>query len=224
MSTITTSRRSAVRAITREEYLRTEHERQAPMPPARGSRLTELLATINDGEAWRADAACKGKPTEWWFPETNHRWSADAARARKICGTCPVAEPCQAYAIRNGMRGIWGQTYTERKRETGKAPNRELGPTGRAILDVLADGRWHDYDELFDAALPTITVERAAQRWNSRRSMQGLQSVPLRSMTRAALGSGKRMIFVDTINTLARSGRVERGGGTLRLRREVAAG
>lgn len=230
MSTITTSRRSAVRAITLEEYKRTEHERQAPAPPQRGSRLAELLGPISD-QAWRDDAACKGKPTEWWFPEFNQRWSGTAARARQICGSCPVSEPCRAYATANNLRGIWGDTMTiERTRErrvetkTGRAPTRELGPTARAILDVLADGHWHDYDELHRAAVDTITIERAAQRWNSRRNMQGLQSVPVRNMTKAAIGSGKRMIFVDTINTLARSGRVERGGGTLRLRQEVAAG
>lgn len=220
---ITATQKMAVRAMTLEEYRRTEHERQAPAPPSRGTHLAELLGPIRE-QAWRDEAACKGKPTDWWFPEANHRWSPAAARARKICGTCPVAEPCHAYAVRHGMRGIWGQTYSERKRESRPVPTRELGPTSLAILQALKDGHWHDYDELFEACRPTITVEQAARRWNKRREAQGRQSVAERHMTKAALGSGRRMIFVDCINTLARSGRVERGGrSTLRLRTEVAA-
>ena len=49
-------------------------------------------------EPWRADAACVGYPTSWWYPERGH--SADTARkARRICARCPVQSECLQHAL-----------------------------------------------------------------------------------------------------------------------------
>lgn len=53
---------------------------------------------------WRDHAACKGKPTAWWFAQPN---TPDRARAEQICKTCPVVNEC-VDAGRN-ERGLWGK-------------------------------------------------------------------------------------------------------------------
>jgi WhiB family redox-sensing transcriptional regulator len=54
---------------------------------------------------WRHRAACRGAELEVFFPDRGQ--SAD--RARQICASCPVREPCLDYALRHGIvHGIWG--------------------------------------------------------------------------------------------------------------------
>jgi hypothetical protein len=45
---------------------------------------------------WRAQAACRGHPSPWWW------YSADplaVALARRVCSSCPVAADCLADAL-----------------------------------------------------------------------------------------------------------------------------
>jgi WhiB family redox-sensing transcriptional regulator len=70
---------------------------------------------VNDEGDWREHAACKGLPTDWWFPERGDT----AAAAKAICAACPVREPCLQYAVEAGERmGVWGGVamYASRKR------------------------------------------------------------------------------------------------------------
>lgn len=68
---------------------------------------------------WMADAACKGKPTFWWIPNSK-QVSKYAPLAKQICDACPVAEQCRAHADKleaTGERiyGRWGgETANER--------------------------------------------------------------------------------------------------------------
>ena len=64
---------------------------------------------------WPARAACKTEPHAWWFPVG----ATNDERARRICATCPVQEPCLEFAIRTDQRfGIWaGMSFEERKRD-----------------------------------------------------------------------------------------------------------
>jgi WhiB family redox-sensing transcriptional regulator len=56
-------------------------------------------------DEWREHAACKGLPTDWWFPERGDT----AAAAKAICAACPVREPCLQYAVVHDVRvGVWG--------------------------------------------------------------------------------------------------------------------
>lgn len=61
---------------------------------------------------WWEQAACLGKGIRYFFPET----SADLARARDICGGCPVRTECLHYSEQNpSPHGVWGG-LTERER------------------------------------------------------------------------------------------------------------
>lgn len=60
------------------------------------------------------DGACKGKPTEWWFPllskggqsRTETRFQKQQAIA--ICFTCKNRVACLEYSLANEPFGIWG--------------------------------------------------------------------------------------------------------------------
>jgi WhiB family redox-sensing transcriptional regulator len=75
-------------------------------------------APRDTGGRWIDDAACEGKPTEWFFPEgVAHRGVRDVfAKGRLVCATCPVSSECLADAIESGegfgLRG--GLTPQER--------------------------------------------------------------------------------------------------------------
>ena len=61
---------------------------------------------------WWEQAACLGQGIHDFFPETR----ADLARARAICGGCPVRVECLHYAEQNpSPQGVWGG-LTERER------------------------------------------------------------------------------------------------------------
>ncbi len=63
---------------------------------------------------WMADAACNGKPTEWWFPARGQDWR----KAKTICETCPVQQDCLDYALSIPfIVGIWGGTTGKQRRE-----------------------------------------------------------------------------------------------------------
>lgn len=61
---------------------------------------------------WRQQASCRGLDPELFFPERG----APSQRAKAVCATCPVREPCRDFAIENGEKfGIWG-ALSERQR------------------------------------------------------------------------------------------------------------
>jgi WhiB family redox-sensing transcriptional regulator len=68
-------------------------------------------------EHWRASAACRGKPCEWWFDHGMGRGVTYVQqRAIAICMTCPVRAECLHYAISNGETGgIWGGLIPEHR-------------------------------------------------------------------------------------------------------------
>jgi WhiB family redox-sensing transcriptional regulator len=61
--------------------------------------------------SWRSDAACKGFPTEWWFPE--RRPTKQTQQAVAICETCIVAAECLHDALRYEEFGVWAGTSKE---------------------------------------------------------------------------------------------------------------
>lgn len=64
---------------------------------------------MSDEQRWRQRAACKDHPDpDLWFPEQGGAKS-QSARAKVICGGCPVRFQCLGYAQRNQIpEGIWG--------------------------------------------------------------------------------------------------------------------
>lgn len=62
-------------------------------------------------EYWRAQAACRGCPPEWFFEETEAGEANHGKEAKAVCSTCEVTVECLDYAIRNNEQyGIWGGT------------------------------------------------------------------------------------------------------------------
>jgi len=87
---------------------------------------------VPDRGDWRERAACRGKPSELFFPPkpllaTNYRV------AREICQNCRVKEECLALVMRlDGMDDRWGMfgglTPSERRRlRSDRAWNYALG-------------------------------------------------------------------------------------------------
>lgn len=73
---------------------------------------------------WLADAACRGRPTDWWFPIRGDHFAARVAIV--VCKSCPVRAECLAAALveeavvdgpRSGIRG--GVTAEARSRLAG---------------------------------------------------------------------------------------------------------
>lgn len=70
---------------------------------------------------WQAHAACKGPEAVLFFApnhfERKEERAVREARAKAICGSCPVTEQCRSYALAiREPHGIWGgMTETERR-------------------------------------------------------------------------------------------------------------
>ena len=64
-------------------------------------------------EAWQEKAACKGPQSAVFFPpsyvERKDQKEAREERAKAICASCPVRQPCLDYALEiREPHGIWG--------------------------------------------------------------------------------------------------------------------
>ena len=62
--------------------------------------------------AWMAEAACRGTETASFFPSRGE----PTAEAREMCGRCPVAGPCLAYAVAEELDGVWAGTSKRERR------------------------------------------------------------------------------------------------------------
>lgn len=77
---------------------------------------------VMEPEPWRDQAACKGYPTHWWFPDVGHA-KDQATRARAICATCPVQEPCLDHSLSRMEVGIWGNTNVKERQALRRTSN-----------------------------------------------------------------------------------------------------
>ncbi|MFC0081673.1 WhiB family transcriptional regulator [Aciditerrimonas ferrireducens] len=96
--------------------------------------------------AWRDQAACAGAGPAVFFPVgQGSLGQRQAAHAKAICATCPVAEPCRLFALITGQEyGVWGgldetelralRAKRRRGRHQGSAPL-----TGLPTVDPAAD-------------------------------------------------------------------------------------
>lgn len=69
--------------------------------------------------AWQAEAACRGADPALWFPERGE----PTEPAKAVCARCPVALPCERYALElDTGHGIWaGQSARNLKRSRAAA-------------------------------------------------------------------------------------------------------
>jgi WhiB family redox-sensing transcriptional regulator len=72
--------------------------------------------TCNTIDDWRDLAACRGKPTAWWFPDRGDTF--ELVLARRVCAGCPVRSECLAFALGEpDIEGVWcGMTAQQRRR------------------------------------------------------------------------------------------------------------
>src|ERR1035441_10662444 len=84
------------------------------MAPGIGEELP-TLEEIAHRPAWMTRAQCRGEDRALFFPRVGAK-ASDVAKARAICGICPVRVDCLAYARTDpDTGGIWGGT-TQRER------------------------------------------------------------------------------------------------------------
>jgi WhiB family redox-sensing transcriptional regulator len=86
----------------------------ALMRSAPGDLEPVTLADLLHRPVWHAEAACRGRGTDGWFPVQGRR--PDDARA--VCGACPVLEECHRWALDQGpeLAGVWaGLTEADRR-------------------------------------------------------------------------------------------------------------
>ena len=61
---------------------------------------------------WWSEAACQHADPELFFPVSSTGRGGEEARAKLLCGRCPVRAECLDYAMAAGtpLQGIWGGT------------------------------------------------------------------------------------------------------------------
>ncbi len=75
-----------------------------------------LLMWARSRPKWYDQAACRGKPTEYFFPGVGQ--SAFIKRGQEICATCPVKEKCFRQAYDAGdEHGCWGGSLPAQRRQ-----------------------------------------------------------------------------------------------------------
>ena len=79
-------------------------------------------------EAWQLKAACRGPQAEVFFPPSHFERKDEKLerehRAKAICTTCPVRQPCLSYAIRiREPHGIWGGLNEVERKQVGARAN-----------------------------------------------------------------------------------------------------
>lgn len=80
--------------------------------------LASSLALAAADYTWRSAAVCRGTDPDLFFPvgSTGHALT-QIARAKQVCGECPVRVDCLEYAIEtNQDSGIWGGLDEEQRR------------------------------------------------------------------------------------------------------------
>lgn len=91
--------------------------------------------------SWLELAACRGRPTRWWYPATGDSFGAQVAVL--ICRSCPVRVACLAAALAEevgeggtfGVRG--GYTAEQRRRMPHPQPVRYPVATPRVLTGEL---------------------------------------------------------------------------------------
>ena len=63
---------------------------------------------------WQDNAACRGEPTDMWFPARGE----ESIYAKAICNECPVREQCLEYSLEiPNLIGIWGGLSGKERRK-----------------------------------------------------------------------------------------------------------
>lgn len=80
------------------------------------------MSALRTDDVWQVKAACRGPQAAVFFPPTSFERKDEKLdrerRAKAICATCAVRQPCLDYAVKiREPHGIWGGlSEGERKR------------------------------------------------------------------------------------------------------------
>ncbi|MGH9185562.1 MAG: WhiB family transcriptional regulator [Acidimicrobiales bacterium] len=71
------------------------------------------MSALRTDDAWQVKAACRGPQAAVFFPPSHFERKDEKfereRRAKAICATCAVRQPCLEYAVRiREPHGIWG--------------------------------------------------------------------------------------------------------------------
>ena len=80
--------------------------------------LASSLALANADYTWRGRAICRDTDPDLFFPVgTTGQALLQIAKAKEVCGECPVSTQCLEYALdTNQDSGIWGGLDEEQRR------------------------------------------------------------------------------------------------------------
>jgi WhiB family transcriptional regulator, redox-sensing transcriptional regulator len=87
------------------------------------SILASSLALAHADYSWRNQSICRDTDPDLFFPVgTTGQALIQIARAKEVCGECPVSAECLAFALEtNQDSGIWGGTSEEERRVMRRA-------------------------------------------------------------------------------------------------------
>ena len=94
--------------------------------------LAELF-DYDDQFPWQNAAACKGR-TRLFFPPKAERPQARArreAKAKRLCDSCPVQDPCRVHARTNHEYGYWAGESEEDRHLAGFTVSAPIGVRAR---------------------------------------------------------------------------------------------
>lgn len=107
----------------------------------RDRRRSTVETTWSDtvGDDWRQHAACRDKPTAWWFPNSSeyHQRRDEIARAKAICEQCVVKIDCLLWVMQfdqHQIEGIWAGTTKRQRVEIQTKRNRAINREPRHDL------------------------------------------------------------------------------------------
>ncbi|MEH3032491.1 MAG: WhiB family transcriptional regulator [Aeromicrobium erythreum] len=85
------------------------------------ANLTRLPKAVIESYEWQEDGACADLSSELFFLPDNLRGEqklSHEARAKRICGTCPVQERCLQHALTvREPYGVWGGMSADERRD-----------------------------------------------------------------------------------------------------------
>jgi WhiB family redox-sensing transcriptional regulator len=81
------------------------------------------MDTNNRSTEWMGQGNCRNFPPAMFFPSDG----AGVDRARAICASCPVTQPCLEYALAEHIdHGVWGGCSERERRRIAKRRRLEI--------------------------------------------------------------------------------------------------
>lgn len=126
-------------------------------PPTR--RVTTNAAHDTD---WRFGAPCGQADPELFFPIGYSKEARDQEKqAKRICGTCPVAETCLQWALATRQdSGVWGGLSEDERRRIHRRTRPTYRGGGKTAVDNILDNRREEFLELAGAGRNVAEISR----------------------------------------------------------------